>query len=261
MKQFLLPGRYAGEERFTLRGGDFRHLIMVLRLSAGTELPARDVRGIPYDMRILHIGEHECSVQLSRRSGSAEGIPQSSAAQPGSGTRIILLQCLPKGRKIDFIVRQATEAGVARIVPIISERTLVRPGSQDGRGERLWRIAREAVQQSGAPAIPVIDEPRSISSLVDRGEDWGTALVFHEKPVGGKPLHVLLADQPALVSVLVGPEGGLSESELALLTGAGFQAVHFDTGVLRVETAATYALGAVMTILQERDAWRPAQAE
>ena len=63
------------------------------------------------------------------------------------------------------------------------------------------------------------------------------------------------------MSVLIGPEGGLAEAEVALLTGAGFQAVHFDTGVLRVETAATFALGAVMTIMQERDAWRPAQAE
>jgi 16S rRNA (uracil1498-N3)-methyltransferase len=258
MKQFLLPGRYAGEERFTLTGGDFRYLVKVLRLTPGALLSARDMRGVSYDLRILEIGARECSVRLSPRPG----VNDASAAAPGGRpTRIILLQCLPKGRKIDLIVRQATEAGVTRIIPLLSEHSLVRAGSGDARGDRLRRIAREAVQQSGAPSMPAIDEPRSIASIVDAGEDWGLALVFHEHPVGGKSLHALLAHRPAVVSVLIGPEGGLSAAELALLAGAGFQAVHFDTGVLRVETAATFALGAVMTILQERDAWKPAQAE
>jgi 16S rRNA (uracil1498-N3)-methyltransferase len=258
VKQFLLPGSYAGEERYTLTGGDFRHLIMVLRLAPGAAIPARDARGASYDMRILEVDEHACSVRLTRRPEvSGAGAVTAGHAR----TRIILLQCLPKGRKIDLIVRQATEAGVTRIVPLESEHSLVRPGNRDGRAERLWRIAREAVQQSGTPAMPEIDEPRSLASLFERGEDWGTALVFHEKPVDGKPLHDLLAGTPGTVSVLIGPEGGLSESEIARVTGAGFQPVHFDTGVLRVETAATFALGAVMTILQERDAWRPARAE
>jgi 16S rRNA (uracil1498-N3)-methyltransferase len=61
------------------------------------------------------------------------------------------------------------------------------------------------------------------------------------------------------VSLLVGPEGGLSGAEVDRARAAGFHPVHFATGVLRVETAATYALGAVMTILQERDAWIPVQ--
>jgi 16S rRNA (uracil1498-N3)-methyltransferase len=259
VKQFLLPGRYAGEKQFSLTGRDYRYLVKVLRLAPGAELAARDARGVSYTLRILGIGETTCDVELLR--GADDPSPDESSHLAGAAARIILLQCLPKGRKIDLIVRQATEAGVSRIVPLSSEHSLVRPGDRDGRGERLRRIAREAVQQSGTPLMPIIDEPRSIGSLVDAGEDWGMALVFHEQPVDGKPLHELLAERPATVSVLIGPEGGLSTLEVALLTGAGFKAVHFNTGVLRVETAATYALGAVITILQERNAWRPAQTE
>ncbi len=260
MKQFLLPGRYAGEERLTLHGGDFRHLIVVRRLAPGAELPARDLAGASYLMRIVSVGARDCLVALTPQPAggkAADGAPPTRT----TGTRIVLLQCLPKGRKIDLIVRQATEAGVARIVPLESEHSVVRPGNRDGRAERLMRIAREAVQQSGTPTVPVIDEPRSFSSLFEAGEDWGTGLVFHEKPVAGRTLHQILAGRPATVSVLIGPEGGLSDAELTRATGAGFQPVHFDTGILRVETAATFALGAVMTILQENDAWRPAQAE
>jgi 16S rRNA (uracil1498-N3)-methyltransferase len=135
----------------------------------------------------------------------------------------------------------------------------VRPGEDDGRVDRLRRIAREALQQSGTPVLPEIEGPRPFASIA--GEDWGVPLLFHEKPLGDQPLHALLAARPAAVSLLVGPEGGLSAAEVALAQGTGFRPVHFSTGVLRVETAATYALGAVMTILQERDAWIPVQVK
>jgi 16S rRNA (uracil1498-N3)-methyltransferase len=256
VKQFLLPRWYAGEPGITLSGGDFRHLARVLRKKEGDILDAVDCRGVPYRMRIEHVGRAACDVRLTQ-------LPREQPAEtPASRTRsvrITLLQCLPKGRKIDLIVRQATEAGVARIVLLVSEHVVVRPGEDDGRGARLLRVAREALQQSGTPVLPGIDGPRPFPSIA--GEDWGTALLFHEKPLGDEPLHGLLAGRPRSVSLLVGPEGGLSETEVALAQGAGFHPVHFDTGVLRVETAATYALGAVMTIVQERDAWIPAQAK
>ena len=76
----------------------------------------------------------------------------------------------------------------------------------------------------------------------------------------GGSLHGLLAGRPAAVSLLVGPEGGLTDAEVEQAQAAGFRPVHFATGVLRVETAATFALGAVMTILQERDEWKSVQS-
>jgi len=256
MKQFLLPRWYAGEPRISLSGGDFRHVARVLRMRDGDTLDAVDSRGALYEMRIVRVSRAECEVQLSPRP--RERVSDASASRT-RGVRITLLQCLPKGRKIDLIVRQATEAGVARIVLLVSERTVARPGDDNGRIARLRRIAREALQQSGTPVLPEIEGPRPFASI--EGGDWGTPLLFHETPLGDEPLHVLLAGRPRAVSLLVGPEGGLSEAEVGRAQRAGFQPVHFATGVLRVETAATFALGAVMTILQERDAWIPAQAK
>ncbi len=255
MKQFLLPPWYAGETRITLTGGDFRHIARVLRMRDGDALDAVDAHGALYEMRIIRAGRAQADVQLSRRQDQ----PDSRRSDPRTrDVRITLLQCLPKGRKIDLIVRQATEAGVARIVLLVSEHVVARPGEDDGRVARLRRIAREALQQSGAPVLPEIEGPLPFGSI--DGGDWGVPLVFHEKPVGGDSLHALLAVRPSAVSLLVGPEGGLSPAELARAQAAGFRPVHFATGVLRVETAATYALGAVRTILQERDEWIPAQA-
>ncbi|HYW83981.1 MAG TPA: RsmE family RNA methyltransferase, partial [Spirochaetia bacterium] len=120
---------------------------------------------------------------------------------------------------------------------------------------------REALQQSGAPRLPEIEGPRSLASVAQGAGEWDMTLFFHEKPRGGAPLHALLAGMPRSVAILIGPEGGLSEDEAARLESAGFHPAYLGGSVLRVETAALYALGAVKTILQERDAWIPAQQE
>jgi 16S rRNA (uracil1498-N3)-methyltransferase len=245
MKQLLLPGWYAGEPRITLAGAEFRHLARARRMRQGDVLDAVDGRGKRYCLRILRVGREACEAALAPLE-----------TPPGVGrprTRITLLQCLPKGNKIDLIVRQATEAGVARVVLLVSERVVARPRGTDHRAERLRRVAREAVQQSGVVALPQVEGPLPFPSISSEG--WGTALLFHERPVVGRSLHALLAEGPQEVSLLVGPEGGLSEAEVQLARASGFQPVHFETGVLRVETAATFALGAVTAILQERDEW------
>ena len=259
MKQFLLPRWYAGEPRIALSGDDFRHLVRVLRMRDGDSLDAVDSHGARYEMRIIRVDREECSVEIVARPESPDESALQARGLHPRDVRLTLLQCLPKGRKIDLIVRQATESGVARIVLLVSEHVVARPGEDDGRVARLRRVAREALQQSGTPLLPEIEGPRPFASIT--GVDWGMPLLFHEKPVDGGSLHSLLADGPREVSLLVGPEGGLTEAEVALARGSGFHPVHFATGVLRVETAATYAIGAVQTILQERNAWRPVQAE
>jgi 16S rRNA (uracil1498-N3)-methyltransferase len=148
---------------------------------------------------------------------------------------------------------------VERIVLVLSEHSQVRPDEKDARVPRLQKVAREALQQSGAPRLPGIEGPRSLSSVAQGAAEWDTALFFHEQPRGGAALHMLLAGMPRSVAILIGPEGGLSEDEAARLQSAGFHPVYLGGSILRVETAAVYALGAVKTILQERDAWIPAQ--
>jgi 16S rRNA (uracil1498-N3)-methyltransferase len=255
VKKFLLPGPCPGPTRLTLGSADARYLTRVLRLREGDTLPAADSEGARCVMTIRRAGREECVVDV------VPAADPSGAATTSGGTSVTLLQCLPKGRKIDLIVRQATEAGVARIIPLVSARTIVRPGEDGGRSARLRRVAREAVQQSGTARPPLIEEPMDLVLLADSAGAWGTALVFVERPGEAEPLHRVLADGPGVVSVLIGPEGGLADEEIARLLRAGFRRVHLDVGVLRVETAATFALGAVMTILQERNAWKPALDE
>lgn len=251
MKQFVLPGWYTGQPRISLSGDDYRYLARVLRLREGTELPSVDARGARYTMKLARVSRSECEVELT---------PVGAQAAPPSPA-LTLLQCLPKGRKIDQIVRQATEAGVSRIVLLESARSVARASEDANRITRLSKIAREALQQSGNARLPSIEAPRPVAWIGDTAGQWGTALVLHEQRPADGTLHDLLAERPERISILIGPEGGLAPSEIDLLRGAGFRSVHLGGAVLRVETAALYAIAAVQTILRERDAWRAAQTK
>jgi 16S rRNA (uracil1498-N3)-methyltransferase len=250
MRQFLLPREYAGEARISLAGDDLHYLTRVLRLREGDAVPAIDAGGTRYSLRLLHIGAAVCEAAVE----PAPATEPSPLHEPD--LRITLLQCLPKGPKMDSIVRQATEAGVARIVPLHSEHSLLGSGDLSGRQRRWERIAREALQQSGNQRLPVLEQPRPLMSI-RAAEEWGTALFFHEKPLGNEPLHELLAHAPSRVSVLIGPEGGLSPAEVDFLEQAGFRPVYLGEGVLKVDTAAIAAVAVVKQIVRETHAWRP----
>ena len=246
MRQFLLPPAFAGQDRIRLEGEDAHYLTRVLRLREGDSVPALDAGGVRYTLCILRVGPGWCEAAIT-----------ASAAQAplhGPAPEITLLQCLPKGSKMDSIVRQATEAGVLRIVPLVSEHTIPQGGGPAGRLSRWQRIAREALQQSGNPRLPLLEEPRPLAA-VHGGAEWGTALVFHETPVGEESLHALLAGSAGRVSVLIGPEGGLSPVEVAFLRGQGFRPAWMGSAVLRVDTAAIAAVALVKQILWERSEW------
>jgi 16S rRNA (uracil1498-N3)-methyltransferase len=160
---------------------------------------------------------------------------------------------------MDLIVRQAVEAGVGRIVAVVSDRSVAVPSDPGNRLARWQRVAREAVQQSGAALMPEIRGPLGLREAADAAGPGCTGLFFHQERLGGPSLHEALADGPRRVALLVGPEGGLAESETALLARCGFSPVFLGDAVLRTETAALYAIAAVKTVLSERDSWTLSQ--
>jgi len=233
-----------------LRGRDFHHLCRVLRLAEGDEVDAVDPAGTAWRLRLVRVGP------TSGTARAAAGRPTPDPA-PG-GPALALLQCLPKAAKMDLIIRQAVEAGVERIVPLASDHAVARLDEGTARLERWRRIAREAREQSGAARPAVVEPPARLDEAARQGKG-GTAVFFHEDPAGSVPLHDILADAGEPLVVLIGPEGGLSPRETALLEASGFRRAWLGDGVLRTETAALYALAAVRTIVRERETWRPSR--
>jgi 16S rRNA (uracil1498-N3)-methyltransferase len=254
VRQFVLPEEPQGG-RIEIRGRDFHYLAHVRRVRAGDEFPATDGLGRRWCANVLEVGRE------SLRLGVEE-----SRTPPGEGdARITLIQALPKSRKMDLIVRQATEAGVWAVLPVLSRHSVVRLGGEEreapargrARYARWQRVAREAVQQSGRGLSPQIGEVTELAQAVEALPDDGSVrLLAHPEPLAACTLHECLAGEVPGVVLAVGPEGGFAEEEVRFLRERGFLPVSFGGNVLRTETAALFAVAAVQIVLQEKGKWR-----
>jgi 16S rRNA (uracil1498-N3)-methyltransferase len=193
---------------------------------------------------------------------------------------LVLFQALPKGAKMDLIVRQAAEGGIAEIVPFVSGYSvprIQRGGPEDGKLARWKRIIKEARQQSGSTVVTAIQAPGSVDTVLDYWEvlrrrySGALGIFFHPSLPGGPgeegvpprnqyPLeqgsfHGYLNTDPEMVVLVIGPEGGFSLEEISRFAAADFKSLGMGNTVLRVETAALYAAAAVRIILLERASW------
>jgi 16S rRNA (uracil1498-N3)-methyltransferase len=199
-------------------------------------------------------------------SGTAGSEP--AAAVSGEACReqpavppIVLFQALPKGAKIDLIVRQAAEGALSGVVVFTAERSVARPEKPAAKEERWRRIVKEARQQSGSAAetairfCPSLDAALSHWTALGKQYREALGLLMHQDPLEQGTFHDYLGSSPGLVAVAVGPEGGFSGAEVADFLEAGFRAVRVGDTVLRSETAALYGAAAARIILLERTAW------
>lgn len=187
---------------------------------------------------------------------AAELEESESAASPIS---LWLLQFMPKAQKMDLIVRQATELGVAQIVPILGATCQKEAAHQ--RADRWERIIREARQQSGSPVETRISNPCNLTEALNLWKDScgesSCGVILYERNQSTKAFHQAVdISAPSLAGLVVGCEGGIATAELQLLVEAGFVPVHLDTNILRAETAALYGLAVLQNLLTERQLWQ-----
>ena len=248
MLQFLVAEAQPGAV-VQVDGADYHYLARVRRLAAGATLTVVDGAGTRYPATVTEVAAS--SLRLSIGSApAAAGAPQ-AAAPPGPRAALTLIQALPKGALMDRIVRQATELGVTTIVPVVAARTQGRlDAAAAARKRARWeRIARQAMQQSGAPP-PVIDAPLPLPRYLAQRPAAALELLFEP---GAASLRQVLDRRPppgTPVRCAVGPEGGFSPAERELFSGYGFRTVGLPAAVLRVDTAAVAALTAVGQLLE-----------
>ncbi|AJF05623.1 16S rRNA (uracil(1498)-N(3))-methyltransferase [Geoalkalibacter subterraneus] len=217
--------------------GDLHHqLSRVLRLAPGAPLCLFDGQG-----QVVH-GELEA---LSKNVSRVRVLTRFRENPPPLSLRLI--QALPKGEKMDLILQKGTELGVSRFTPWLAARSIARPSGdrQANRLKRWERIVREAAQQSRRPFLPRIDAPQTLGSAIGGQEQLKLVLWEQES----MPLaHALPTSPPAEVAIMVGPEGGLTEDEVAQASSAGFVPVGLGRHILRTETAG-FAVVAILEYL------------
>ncbi|MDM1708320.1 16S rRNA (uracil(1498)-N(3))-methyltransferase [Thiopseudomonas alkaliphila] len=204
------------------------YLSRVLRLAVGAQIQLFDGSGDEYLSEITAISKKVVSVELAKQ---VAGLPDSSLV-------IHLGQGLSRGERMDWAIQKATELGVTEITPLFTERCEVR--LNDERAEKRlahWRqIAISACEQCGRSRLPVIHPPKLVA-------EWIQALQADLKLVLHPVAQPLTAHQPPnSLAFLIGPEGGLTEAEVAQAADAGFLPARLGPRVLRTETAPVVAL-------------------
>lgn len=219
--------------RVDLDPSQANYLGNVMRLGEGAELLVFDGSSGEWLARIAEAGKKRMALTVERRTREPEAIPD------------VWLAFAPvKRTQTDWLVEKATELGVAKLVPVITQRTI----AERVKLERLGSIAIEAVEQCGRTRLPTIDEPVSLAQFLKQAD---RAIYFADEG-GGEPAASAFKSGPAVI--LTGPEGGFTDDERAAIRGVS-NAIPVSLGprILRAETAALAALAAYMAVAGD---WR-----
>jgi 16S rRNA (uracil1498-N3)-methyltransferase len=213
------------------------HVARVLRARAGELLTLFDGRGGEYDATI---------VQIDRR-GVQVRIELHRAIERESPLPVILLQALARGERMDFIVQKATELGVAAIVAMAGDRSVVRlDGAGLARRCEHWRaVAISACEQCGRNRVPAVSAVPDLASACAQADAAGVRLLL--APEADQTL-IALAREARSIALAVGPEGGFSDEERSFAQHHGFQFCRLGPRVLRAETAPLAALAAIQAV-------------
>lgn len=221
--------------RVELDGSQANYIGNVLRLKEGAELLAFDGSSGEWLARIAEAGKKRMTLAVERQTREAETVPD------------VWLAFAPvKRTQTDWLVEKATELGAARLIPVMTQRTV----AERVRLERLEAIAIEAAEQCGRTVLPEIAEPVQLRQLLD-ARDPARTLYFADEG-GGEPPATAFKAGPSLI--LTGPEGGFTDEERTAVRAAeNAVAVSLGPRILRAETAALAALSAFMAIASD---WR-----
>jgi 16S rRNA (uracil1498-N3)-methyltransferase len=209
-----------------LEGDRAHYLRTVLRLRDGAEVRVFNDGAGEWSGRLAVVGRHKVEIRVERRL-------RPSLPEPGATLAFAPI----RRNRLDWLVEKAVELGVARLVPVLTERGVVRPDNT----QRLAAIAVEAAEQCERLTVPTIDTPRALANWL-AVRDGSAPLLFAEERGGASPLFAALRRWPG-AELLVGPEGGFSERELAMLHAVPVaNPVSLGRLILRAETAALYCL-------------------
>lgn len=233
LPRLFVRGQIGESARVELDAGQANYLGNVMRLGEGAELLIFDGHSGEWLARIAESGRKRMALSVERRTRELEKVPD------------VWLAFAPvKRSQTDWLVEKATELGAARLIPVMTRRTI----AERVKLERLEAIAIEAAEQCGRTALPVIGKPIALDQLLRRDD---RTLYFADES-GGEP--AASAFKPGPSTILTGPEGGFTDEERATIRAApNAVAISLGPRILRAETATLAALAAWMAVAGD---WR-----
>jgi len=219
-----------------ISGPDARHIKTVLRLKPGDEIELFDGTGVGYSARITLFLPKQVKVDLLGKYPLTVESP----------VYITVAQAYLKDNKMDTLVRQLTELGIASWIPFISERSVPKPDDKrlEGRRQRWQKIAQESLKQCRRGRLPQIGQMQTLEAVLETAKTSDLKIIFWESET--RPLHSLVQPpQPdrivRSIFLILGPEGGFSLQEVQRAVACGFQSISLGPRILKAETATVTA--------------------
>lgn len=224
-------------DEVVLSGAEAHHAAQVRRLRAGEAVTVGDGSGVWLDGEVTDVDAKRVGVRITARRDV-----------PAPSPRLVLVQALAKGDRDELAIQAATELGVDAVVPWQAERSVSRWDHKADKGLARWRtIVREAAKQAHRAWVPEVAAPASTEDLAGLAEDGRMLLL---DPRAEQRLSGLSLDDGRDIHLVVGPEGGISDTEIQRLARAGAEPVRLGDTVLRTSTAGAAALSVASTLLR-----------
>ncbi len=237
MRKFFVEDSTIKNNKVFISGEDVNHIKNVLRLKVGDNIIVSNGKCSEYEVQIKDI------------SSIIEGqIIQKIENNSEPSVDITLFQGIPKGEKMELIIQKAVEVGVKKIIPVITERVIVKldEKSAEKKAERWQKISEQAAKQCGRNVIPEVSQPISYNQALKILESYDLALVLYEKEKDKTLKEILseLSNIPQRIAVFIGPEGGFSDKEAELVSR--FIIISLGPRILRTETAGLVAVSIIL---------------
>ncbi|OUR70795.1 16S rRNA (uracil(1498)-N(3))-methyltransferase [Methylophaga sp. 41_12_T18] len=235
ISRFFCPELDVNNKTFPLPEAAHRHAVQVLRLKKGAKLQVFDGGGVEFEATLDSVAKRQSTITLGEQVNNELESPLT----------ITLLQGISRGERMDYALQKAVELGVNKVVPVLTERCNVQ--LSNGRADKRlhhWRgVMVSACEQSGRSVLPELSDIMSLDDALLDNKDV-TCLVLD--PLAAQGFSSI--DKTSSVSLLIGPEGGLTEQEVQLASANEYQAVNFGPRILRTETAAVAALAVMQSL-------------
>ena len=214
-------------DKISLEKNNEHHLLKVLRFPVGNTITLFNGDGLDYQAIVISTKKTYIVEVLSQQKNESE-----------SSLDLTLAQGIAKGEKMDFLIQKAVELGVSRIIPMQTEHCVVRLKAEKvaKRINHWQKIANHACGQSGRSVIVDISLPLTLTELLNKPNHNGFVL-YHRATENLQTM-----EKPSKATILIGPEGGLSDAEIKQTTNAGFQPLLLGKRILRTETASLVAI-------------------
>jgi 16S rRNA (uracil1498-N3)-methyltransferase len=239
MTRFFVPTSQIRDDLVYLEGSDHHHLQTVLRRTVGDEVQILNGKGEEWVARIVEMTARTTIAKLSGSTGK----------QTEPRLKLNLVQSLPKADKFEWIIQKNTEVGVSCFQPIVSERSLIRldAATKAKKQERWQKIIQEAAEQSGRGIVPPLRPVLEWREFIARFPKGLVLLPWEgEQQRSLKDVLDAVTALPEQVGVIIGPEGGFAQSEVAALQKLGAIPITLGPRILRTETAGLVAVAALL---------------